>query len=100
MATAAMGFTACKGGNGDNNNAGVDSTAIATVDSTIVQEVTGVVVDGARRNIDLQVDDDTLNFELPSDIDASWQIGDTLTLRYYLTRENGDSVVEVIDHQQ
>lgn len=99
-AAVAISIASCTDGTSTADGNMVDSAATQeTVDSTALQEVTGVVVDGARRSIDLQVGDSTINFELDSSEDISWEIGDTLTVRYYMTRENGDSVVEVLDHQ-
>lgn len=64
------------------------------------QEVTGVAVDGAMNSVYLKVGDDTIEFTYP-DLDtekrASWEIDDTLTVRYFAT-EAGDSVTEVINH--
>ncbi len=63
-------------------------------------EVTGVAIDGAMNSVYLKVGNDTIEFSYP-DLDAeqraSWEINDTLTIRYYAT-ENGDSVTEVINH--
>ena len=63
-------------------------------------EVTGVAIDGAMNSVYLKVGDDTIEFSYP-DLDAeqraSWEINDTLTIRYYAT-ENGDSVTQVINH--
>ena len=96
-AFAALQFAACTpDGNNDNS---ADTTPADTIDNTIdstaMQEVRGIIVDGARRNIDLQVGEDTMNFELESSSDVEWEIGDSLTVRYYMTREHGDSVVEI-----
>ena len=48
----------------------------------------------------LKVGEDTIEFTYP-DLDtenrASWEINDTLTVRYYAT-EGGDSVTQVINH--
>ena len=58
------------------------------------------VLGGAMNSVDLKVGDDTIEFAYP-DLDgdhrASWNEGDTLTVRYYVT-ENGDSVTDVINH--
>ena len=63
-------------------------------------EVTGVAIDGAMNSVFLKVGDDTIEFSYP-DLDteqrASWEINDTLTVRYYAT-ENGDSVTQIINH--
>lgn len=93
----AMSGLSCTGQQ-DNNNNDVDSTSVE--DTTLmVQEVTGVAIDGAMNSVYLKVGDDTIEFSYPdldSDHRASWEINDTLTVRYYAT-ENGDSVTEVIN---
>lgn len=98
-ALAMLQFAACTGSaDGNDNDAdttAVDSTICPLPDSSAMQEVRGVIVDGARRNIDLQVGEDTMNFELESSNEVEWEIGDSLTVRYYMTREHGDSVVEI-----
>ncbi len=102
IAATALFFTACNEGSNndaDNDSMDTDSVAVEQTDGDSIPEITGVIVDGARRNIDLQVNDDTLNFELPDAIVATWQIGDTVTVRY-TSGEMGDSVVDLINHQQ
>lgn len=98
LALMSVAFMACEGtstaGGEENDTIEVDSTE-NIIDSTAMQEVRGVVVDGARRSIDLQVGEDTMNFELESSSDVSWEIGDSLTVRYYMTQQ-GDSVVEIV----
>jgi hypothetical protein len=70
------------------------------VDEPQPNEVIGVAIGGAMNSVDLKVGDDTIEFAYP-DLDgdhrASWNEGDTLTVRYYVT-ENGDSVTDVINH--
>lgn len=66
----------------------------------VLQEVTGVAVDGAMNSVYLKIGDDTVEFSYP-DLDgdhrASWAINDTLTVRYYETAD-GDSVIDVINN--
>lgn len=97
IAALALSIASCANDNADNaetQNDSIIDSLMTEGDSDALHEVTGVVIDGARRNIDLQVGDDTLNFELESSEDVSWEIGDTLTIRYY-KRETGDSVVGI-----
>ena len=64
-----------------------------------VQSVTGVAVDGAMNSVYLKVGNDTLDYSFPdleSENRASWDINDTLTIKYVET-EYGDSVIEVIN---
>lgn len=88
----------CVSENGqDEKDDNIDSTEVVTADTTL--QVTGVAIDGAMNSVYLKVGDDTVEFSYPdleSQFRASWEIDDTLTVRYYVT-ENGDSVIEVIN---
>ena len=70
-----------------------------SIEQPVVQEVTGVAVDGAMNSVYLKIGEDTVEFSYP-DLDGdhrdSWSINDTLTVRYYETTD-GDSVTEVIN---
>ncbi len=95
---AMSGLSCTSEGQQDNTSNGIDTTS---VNDTIPQEieVTGVAIDGAMNSVYLKVGDDTIEFSYPdldSDHRASWEINDTLTVRYYAT-ENGDSVTEIIN---
>ena len=75
-----------------------DTTKREVVDSAL-EQVTGVAIDGAMNGISLLVGDDTVYFDYPdleSDHKASWDINDTVTVRYYVT-QSGDSVTDVIN---
>lgn len=82
-----------------------DKTALADTIETETdaqQAMTGVAIDGAMNSVYLKVGDDTIEFSYPdldSDHRASWEINDTLTVRYYVT-ENGDSVTEVVNESE
>jgi hypothetical protein len=84
---------------GEVNQDTVDDTDSLEVVADTALQVTGVAIDGAMNSVYLKVGDDTVEFSYP-DLDspfrASWEIDDTLTVRYYVT-ENGDSVTEVIN---
>mgnify|MGYP007069935960 CR=1 FL=1 len=72
---------------------------VADSDTVVIQEVTGVAVDGAMNSVYLLVGNDTIEFSYPdldSDVRDSWDINDTLTVKYVET-QNGDSVVQVIN---
>jgi len=80
-------------------------TQVAPSSDTIQQadtamQVTGVAIDGAMNSVYLKVGEDTVEFTYP-DLDsehrASWEIDDTITVRYYVTI-NGDSVTELINN--
>jgi hypothetical protein len=91
-----MSFFACTG-SGETGTVPEEDKDTTTVDTAL--QVTGVAIDGAMNSVYLKVGDDTVEFTYPdldSDKRASWEINDTLTVRYYVT-ENGDSVAEVIN---
>lgn len=70
-----------------------------TIEQPVIQEVTGVAVDGAMNSVYLKIGDDTIEFSYP-DLEgenrASWAINDTLTVRYYETAY-GDSVIAIVN---
>ena len=75
----------------------VAQDTIAPPDTAL--QVTGVAIDGAMNSVYLKVGEDTIEFiypDLESEHRASWEINDTLTVRYFQT-ESGDSVVDVIN---
>ena len=82
----------------ENVNPDDNTDSIETEVDTALQ-VTGVAIDGAMNSVYLKVGDDTIEFNYPdldSEFRASWEIDDTLTIRYFVT-EDGDSVTEVIN---
>lgn len=99
-AMVAVSLFSCTGeAQRDNNQVVTDSVAVEQIDS--LTEVTGVAIDGAMNSVYLKVGEDTIEFSYP-DLDAehraSWEINDTLTVRYYAT-ESGDSVTQIINHE-
>ena len=84
----------------------IDSQDVVPEDSTLVdndaqaqREVSGVAIDGAMNSVYLKVGDDTIGFSYPnldSDHRAAWDVGDSITVRYYVTQD-GDSVTDVIN---
>ena len=96
-ALVAISLMACTGKQ-DTDVVEVNDSTDLVADTAI--QVTGVAVDGAMNSVYLKVGDDTIEFSYPdldSDHRASWEINDTLTVRYFETEE-GDSVVDVINH--
>ncbi len=95
----AMSIISCIGNaQKDDQQVETDSVEVQLQDSII--EVTGVAIDGAMNSVYLKVGDDTIEFSYPdleAEQRASWEINDTLTVRYYAT-EGGDSVTQVINH--
>lgn len=80
---------------GNTDSVPSDTTAIA---ADTARTITGVAIDGSRRSLYLKVQDDTLNFELPPDIEVSWDIGDTISIVVVPTPE-GDSIATVVNDQ-
>lgn len=97
-ALVAISLMSCfDNGSSDKPETLKDSVAPDTIEKPI--EVTGVAIDGAMNSISLLVGDDTVYFSYPdldNDHRASWDINDSVTIRYYAT-ENGDSVTDVIN---
>ena len=97
-AILAISMLSCIEGDKNESQKGNDDGLIEQSADTALQ-VTGVAIDGAMNSISLLVGDDTLDFSYPDlDIDhkASWDINDTVTVRYYVTHD-GDSVIDVIN---
>lgn len=90
-------FSCIDNGKQDNNPPVPQEDTTVNADTAIL--VTGVAIDGAMNSISLLVGDDTVFFSYPdldNDHRASWDINDSVTIRYYVT-ENGDSVTDVIN---
>ena len=80
-------FSCIKGQQNDDNDEMQNDSTTTAVDSTM--QVTGVAVDGAMNSISLVVDGDTVDFSYPdldNDHRASWDIDDTVTVRYVVTQ--------------
>ena len=96
----AISMFSCTSESQQDNPVQTDSIAQDTTVTDSLIEVTGVAIDGAMNSVYLKVGDDTIEFSYP-DLDtenrASWEINDTLTVRYVAT-ESGDSVTKVINH--
>lgn len=74
-----------------------DDTTATLVDSLELNKehtIKGIAVDGSRRNIYVAIDGDTMDFELAPDLDFSWEIGDSIMVKY-VTTEYGDSVTYI-----
>lgn len=93
---SALSMASCiDDGKSDQQSTLTDTVQVQDVDSAL--HVTGIAIDGAMNSVYLKVGDDTIGFSYPdldSDHRASWDVGDTLTVRYYVT-QNGDSVTDV-----
>lgn len=96
LAVVATSCESCSGPQGGVSQAMGDNDTTQMADSVL--EVTGVAVDGAMNSVALLVGEDTVFFsypELEAEHRGSWEIGDTVTVRYAQT-QNGDSVTDVI----
>lgn len=83
----------------------IDSAAVAANDSDSTLSVTGIALDGAMNSVFIKSlqNGDSLSFEYP-DLDRklvdSWEIGDTVTVKYVKTTIGGepaDSVLQLIN---
>ena len=94
----ALGMVSCHD-NSDGQQQQTDSVPTDTVQpEDSIMQVTGVAVDGGMNSIELKVGDKVYDFSYPdleAENRASWENGDTMTVRYYVT-ESGDSVTQVI----
>ena len=80
---------------GDNNCCDtVPADSLTATPADTARTITGIAIDGSRRNIYLKVADDTLDYELPPSQDISWEIGDTVHVHLVATAE-GDSVASM-----
>ena len=99
IALFAIAMCSCVGG--EQNEGQTTEAPVDTLEQSVdtAMQVTGVAIDGAMNSVYLKVGEDTIEFTYP-DLDAdhrdSWDINDTLTVKYYVT-ENGDSVTNVIN---
>ena len=55
----------------------------------------GIIVDGSRSNINLRFYGDTLNFELPSDLDFTYEIGDSVSILVKTDSNGSDSIASI-----
>ena len=95
MALLAFLLLSCEGFGGKETDE--DTTRVETAvdqveprDSLVTVE--GVAVDGGKRNIIIEVDGDAREFELPYNLEVTYEIGDTMVVKY--DPAHGDSVVE------
>lgn len=94
LACLGMMMTACVGEseNPPANQVGTPAEEQPQAQDSVIT-VSGVALDGSARNPIIEVNGDERPFELPADIDITWDCGDTLTIKYIPT-ELGDSVVD------
>ena len=96
----ALSLTSCFSDENAQNKEQADTTKVElTANVPTDVEVTGVAVDGAMNSISLKVGEDTVDFSYPdleSENRDTWDINDTVTVRYVET-ESGDSVTSVIN---
>ena len=108
--TAALGTilatTGCTWGNGDNQSSGIDSDSIKhPIDSIDVNGDSmwlyrGIIVDGSRSNINLKFYGDTLDFEIPSDMDFTYEVGDSVSILIKASSNGSDSIAEIRNYNQ
>ena len=96
----AISMFSCIDGDKQADSTKQEQDSIVPVDTMQEVLVSGVAIDGAMNSISLLVGDDTVYFTYPdldNDHRASWDINDSVTVRYYVTA-NGDSVTDVINN--
>ncbi|MBR1726085.1 MAG: hypothetical protein IJ724_05470 [Muribaculaceae bacterium] len=94
--TLAMG--ACTDGKNEADNQAKDSDTIVKnepIDVNGDRLYRGIIVDGSRSNINLRFFDDTLDFELPSDLDFTYEIGDSVSILVKTDSNGSDSIAEI-----
>ncbi len=93
----AISFFSCTGNVQQEGDDSMEKDSIENADTALL--VSGIAVDGAMNSVYLLVGEDTIEFDYPdldSDHRASWEMGDSVTIRYYVTQD-GDSVTDVIN---
>lgn len=102
MLIAAMALGACTDDNSDSTSTTIDSDSMAKANGYIDVNgdrlYRGIVVDGSRSNINLRFYDDTLDFEIPSDIDFTYEVGDSVSILVKTAANGADSIAEVKNH--
>ena len=92
--------------NSSNQSSGKDSDSVKhPVDSIDVNGDSvwlyrGIVVDGSRSNINLKFYDDTLDFEIPSDMDFTYEVGDSVSILVKADSNGSDSIAEIQNYNQ
>ena len=98
---AVLATTGCTWGNSDNQSSGIDSDSVKLpIDSIDVNGDSmwlyrGIIVDGSRSNINLKFYDDTLDFEIPSDMDFTYEVGDSVSILIKADSNGSDSIAEI-----
>ena len=94
-----LALGACDDGKNEaTTNHGVDSDSVAAnepIDVNGDRLYRGIIVDGSRSNINLRFYGDTLNFELPSDLDFTYEIGDSVSILVKTDSSGSDSIASI-----
>jgi len=96
-ATMVMG--ACTDGSNQAGTTAKDSDTVAQrnepIDVNGDRLYRGIVVDGSRSNINLKFYGDTLDFEIPSDLDFTYEIGDSVSILVKTASNGADSIASI-----
>ena len=96
-ATMVMG--ACTDGSNQAGTPAKDSDTVAQrnepIDVNGDRLYRGIVVDGSRSNINLKFYGDTLDFEIPSDLDFTYEIGDSVSILVKTASNGADSIASI-----
>lgn len=96
-----LALAGCTWGSGEGSSSGKDTDSVAhRPDSVVVLPngdmlYRGIVVDGSRSNINLKFYDDTLDFEIPSDIDFTYEVGDSISILVKVDSNGADSIATI-----
>ena len=98
---ALLAMTACTWGSADHQTGGKDSDSVKHPIDSIdeggdsVWLYRGIIVDGSRSNLNLKFYGDTLDFELPSDLEFTYEIGDSVSILVKADSNGSDSIAEI-----
>lgn len=92
-------ITACTGGSKDSTEqtADIDSVVQASEPINVNGDrlYLGTIVDGSRSNVNLKFYDDTLDFEIPSDLDFTYEVGDSVSILVKTASDSSDSIARI-----
>lgn len=95
--TATLALSSCI--DQDNNNEATETTTpTESIDTTDNDQVLrGIAVDGSHRNVYIEVNGDTMDFELPPAMDFTWEIGDSIAIEMAKANDGSDSIASVVN---
>lgn len=93
----AVAMIGCADGNetSDGNVTSTDSVPTQLATQPDVEVVSGVAVDGSHRNIYIESQGDTLDYELPPATDFTWNVGDSVRVELKHDDQGNDIVTSI-----